>query len=145
MHVMENQTEIKVTIAKLLEIAYSKNKGVTTRIVRKKGNFKLTVDAEGNAILSGGVGVLIFKADSALQGLGAKVKNISITFTKGGSDEVSYMARISFVGVAAITVTGKFSIEALLLSCSGLLCLAARALKGRHAAYEMELKRIMGH
>lgn len=86
-----------------------------------------------------------FKGDSALQGLGAKVKSASITFTKGNDDNIKYTAFFNFVGVAGISVSGAFNIEELILSCSGLLCRAARALKGRHAAYDMELKRIMGN
>lgn len=142
---MQNQVEAKITIAKLLEVAYSKNKGVTAKIVRKKGNFKITVDSNGNATLSGSVGMMTFKADPALEGLGAKIKNISISFSKGDGDDIKYTAMFIFIGVAAITVSGKFNIEKLILSCSGLLCKAARALKGRHMAYEMELKKIMGH
>ena len=142
---MQNQAEVKITIAKLLEVAYSKNKGVTTKIVRKKGNFKLTVDSQGNATLSGSVGMMTFKANSALEGLGAKVKNISISFSKGDDNDVKYTAMFSFIGIAAISVSGKFNIEELILSCSGLLCIAARALKVRHRAYDMELQKIMGY
>jgi len=142
---MQNQTEVKITIAKLLEVAYSKNKGVTTKIVRKKGNFKITVDSQGNATLSGSVGMMTFKANSALEGLGAKVKNISISFSKEEGNDIKYTGMFSFIGVASISVSGKFNIEELILSCSGLLCKAARALKGRHRAYDMELQKIMGY
>ncbi len=142
---MQNKTEIKITIAKLLEVAYSKNKGVTTKIIRKKGNFKITVDGQGNATLSGSVGMMTFKANSALEGLGVKVKNISISFSKGDGNDVKYTAMFSFIGVSAISVSGKFNIEELILSCSGFLCIAARALKGRHRNYDMELQKIMGH
>jgi len=142
---MQKQTEVKITIAKLIEVAYSKNKGVTTKIVRKKGNFKITVDAQGNATLSGSVGMMTFKANSALEGLGAKVKNISISFSKGEGNDIKYTGMFSFIGVASISVSGKFNIEELILSCSGLLCKAARALKGRHRAYDMELQKIMGY
>ncbi len=79
------------------------------------------------------------------RGLGAKVKNASIIFTKGDGNDIKYTATFNFVGVAGMSISGTFDIEELILSCSGLLCRAARALKGRHAAYEMELKRIMGH
>ncbi len=142
---MQNQAEVKITIAKILEVAYSKNKGVTTKIVRKKGNFKITVDSQGNATLSGNVGMMTFKANSALESLGAKIKNISISFSKGDGNDIQYTGTFSFIGVAAITVSGKFNIEKLILSCSGLLCQAARALKGRHRAYDMELQKIMGN
>ena len=142
---MSKQVEVKVTIAKLLEVAYSKNKGVTAKIIKSKGNYKLTVDANGNATLSGSVGMLTFKGYSALQELGAKVNNVSISFTKGSGNDVKYNATFNFVGVAGLSISGKFNVEDLILSCSGLLCQAARALKGRHAAYDAELKRIMGH
>ncbi|RZF95320.1 hypothetical protein EXT42_00405 [Pseudoalteromonas sp. CO302Y] len=142
---MSKQAEIKVTIAKLLEVAYSKNKGVTTKIVRSKGNYKLTVDEKGTVSLSGSVGMLTFKGDSALQGLGAKLKNASISFTKGDSNNIKYTATFNFISAASISVSGSFDIEELILSCSGLLCRAAKALKGRHAAYEAQLQKIMGH
>ncbi len=142
---MSKQAEIKVTIAKRLEVAYSKNKGVTTKIVRSKGNYKLTVDEKGTVSLSGSVGMLTFKGDSALQDLGAKLKNASISFTKGDSNNIKYTATFNFISAASISVSGSFDIEELILSCSGLLCRAAKALKGRHAAYEAQLQKIMGH
>ncbi|WP_278248886.1 hypothetical protein [Phytopseudomonas dryadis] len=37
----------------------------------------------------------------------------------------------------------EFDLEALITACSGLLCQAARVMKGRHKAYERELERIM--
>ncbi len=142
---MNQRTEVKITIAKLLEVAYSKNKGVTTKIVRSKGNFTLRVDKNGKATLSGSAGILTFKGDSALTDLGAKLKNASISFSKGDGDNIKYTAMFSFVGVASISITGLFNIEELILSCSGLLCIAARALKGSHHAYDMELQRVMGY
>jgi hypothetical protein len=142
---MTTQVEVKITVAKLIEVAYSKNEGVTSKIIRSKGNFKVTVDADGNATLSGSVGMLTFKADKALSGLGAKVKNVSIFFTKGQGADVKYTATFKFVDVASISVSGFFNVEKLILSCSGLLCKAARALKGRNSAYDLELRRIMGN
>lgn len=142
---MASRVEVKVTIAKLFELAYSKDKGMTAKIVRKVGNFKLTVDQDGNATLSGSAGILTFKGDTALSSLGAKLKNVSIMFSHGEGNNVNYTAMYSFSGAANITLTGSFDIEELITSCSGLLCRAARALKGRNAAYEMELKKIMGY
>ena len=42
-----------------------------------------------------------------------------------------------------LSVSGSFNLEELITSCSGLLCRAARSLKGRHQAYDLELKKIM--
>ncbi|MEJ2630601.1 MAG: hypothetical protein P8011_05345 [Acidihalobacter sp.] len=142
---MTTQVEAKITIAKLIEIAYEKNSGITTKLLRNKGNFKITVDENGNATLSGNIGMLTFKADSALIILGKKVKNVSIFFTKGEGGGIKYTAMFKLVDVASISVSGFFDAEKLIFSCGGLLCKAARALKGRHRAYDLELQRIMGH
>ena len=38
------RSEVKITVAKLIEVAYSKDKGLTTKIMEEKGQFKLIVD-----------------------------------------------------------------------------------------------------
>lgn len=141
---MTTKAEVKVVIAKLIEVAYSRNKGITTKIVRKKGGFKVTVDYTGKVMLYGTAGALTFNGGTALESLGVKVKMASISFTKGDGDNVNYQGTFNFAGGAAISVSGAFSIEELITSCSGLLCQAARLLKGRNQAYENELQRIMG-
>lgn len=142
---MTSRVEVKVTIAKLVEVAYSKNKGITTKIVRGKGNFKITVDESGQVTLHGRAGMLTFSGDPVLSELGAKLKNASISFTKGDSDSVDYAASFTFHEAANISLTGSFSVDELLTSCSGMLCQAAKLLKGRNHAYEMELQKIMGY
>lgn len=142
---MTTKAEVKVVIAKLIEVAYSRNKGITTKIVRKKGGFKVTVDQNGKVMLYGTAGALTFNGGAALESLGVKVKMVSISFTKGDGDNVNYQGTFNFAGGAAsISVSGTFSIEELITSCSGLLCQAARLIKVRHQAYENELQRIMG-
>lgn len=136
-------SELKVTIAKLLEIAYSTDKGVTAKIVREKGNFKLTVDQNGRAILTGKAGSLIFSGDAALKTIGAKVKRVSINFSKGEGNVIDYKATFS-LGIISMSVGGGFDIEELITSCSGFLCKAAKAMKQRNMLYENELKQIMG-
>ncbi len=64
------RTEAKITIAKLIELAYSKDKGMTVKIMAKKGNAKLTVDQNGNATLSGSVGILTFSGTPVLEKAG---------------------------------------------------------------------------
>lgn len=142
---MATRVEVKVTIAKLLEIAYSKNKRIAVRIMRKKGNFKMSIDDDGKVMLHGSAGVLSFGGGTALESLGAKVKKASIHFTKGDGDDIRYKAAFSFAGGAGeVSVSGSFNAEDLITSCSGLLCQAARRMKGRQQAYEAELKKIMG-
>jgi len=57
--------------------------------------------------------------------------------------KVGYTATVN-LAVISLTVSGDFDLEELITSCSGLLCIAARAMKGRHKVYEMELQRVMG-
>jgi len=137
------RSEIKITVAKFLEVAYSKDKGTTAKIMAKKGNAKLTVDQDGNATLSGSAGILTFSGNPVLEKIGMKVKRVSVNFTNEDGKNIGYSATFS-LEVISMTVTGEFDLEALITSCSGLLCIAARALKGRNAAYDLELQRVMG-
>ena len=136
------RTELRITIAKLIEVAYSEDKGVTTKIVRAKGPFKLTVDQDGNAQLSSQLGVVTFSGSDTLEKIGANIKSVSVSFSNADGEITKYTAIID-LKVAKIAVSGSFNIEALITSCSGILCSAAKALKGRHHAYDMELQRIM--
>ncbi|VAW91555.1 hypothetical protein MNBD_GAMMA23-1049 [hydrothermal vent metagenome] len=145
---MTNRVKVRITIAKLLELAYSKDEGLTTKIVLSKGNFKLKVNTNGDATLSSSAGMLTFRGGPALTGLGAKIKNISVSFSQGEDKKTNYMAMFSFSGAANISISGTFDIEKLITSCSGLLCQAARLLQRRNKqlkAYDMELQRIMGY
>ena len=129
---MRQDVKVKVTIGKLIDVAYSRNKGLTAAVLKSKGNLKLTVDTQGHAVLSGDAGMVVFKADSALKELGAKVKNVSIFFSKGKGDfDLNYTAMVSFFGTASISTSGDFNLKKLLLACSGILCNSARALTSR--------------
>ena len=138
------RTEAKITIAKFLELAYSKDKGMTVKIMAKKGGARLTVDQNGKATLSGTAGIVTFSGSPVLEKIGAKIKRVSVSFNNKGGMNVGYSATFD-LAYMKLTVMGDFDLEKLITSCSGLLCRAARALKGRHHAYDMELQRIMGH
>ena len=138
------RTEAKITIAKLIELAYSKDKGMTVKIMAKKGNTKLTVDQNGNATLSSSAGILTFSGTPVLEKVGAKIKRVSVNFNNKDGMKVGYTATFDLEYIK-LSVLGDFDLEELITSCSGLLCRAARALKGRHHAYDMELQKIMGY
>jgi len=137
------RTELKITIAKLLEVAYSKNKDVTAKLVRSKGPFKLTVDAEGNARLSGQLGAVSFSGTPILDAIGANIKSINVNFSHGEGNIVNYKASID-LKVAKMAILGEFDVEELILSCSGILCQVVRIMNGRKHAYDLKLKEIMG-
>ncbi len=137
------RSEVKIAIAKLIELAYSKNKGLTTKIMVEKGPAKLIVDQSGNAKLSSSAGIITFSGSPVLDEIGTKIKSFSISFNNKGNMQVGYTATVN-LKIVAMTVVGDFDLEELITSCSGILCKAAKALKGRHHAYEMELQEIMG-
>ena len=138
------RTEAKITIAKLIELAYSRNEGMTVKIMAKKGNAELTVDQNSNATLSGSAGILTFSGTPVLEQMGTKIKRVSVSFSNKDGMIVGYTATFDLEYIK-LSVFGDFDLEELITSCSGLLCSAARALKGRHHAYDMELQKIMGY
>lgn len=140
---MASDIKLKVTIAKLIELSIDKNKDLAVKIMRSKGPFKITVDHEGNATLSGKAGVLRFKGSPALEELGATVKFVSVGFSKNDDGTVKYNGSFK-IGFTTLSVAGNFDLEKLILSCSGLLCIAARALKNRRSVLrDRELEEIM--
>jgi hypothetical protein len=139
-----NDLTIKLTIAKLIELAYSKNSGLTTAIFKEVHGIRLTVDSNGNAMLMAKVGAVTFSGMPALERIGASFRAASISFNNRQGANIGYRAAFQF-SVIAIEVDGVMDIEKLILACSGLLCKAARLLKSRQSAMDKELAEIMGH
>lgn len=137
------RTEAKITIAKLIELAYSTDKEMTFKILAKKGNAQLSIDQNGNATLSGSAGFVTFSGAQVLETLGVKFKRISISFNNSDGQNIGYTATFN-LEYLKLSVSGSFDLKELITSCSGLLCGAARALQGKHQAYDLELQRIMG-
>lgn len=137
--------EVKLTIAKLIEVAYSTDKGMTAKIVREVGAFKLTVDQDGNAELTGKAGIVRFTGDPTLQKMGIAINRMTVNFSGDENGDVTYTAGVGVRNGVVMAVHGTFNIVDLITSCSGLLCRAARLLKGRSPAADMELQRVMGY
>ncbi len=122
------QTELKITVAKLVELAYHQNKGITTRFLKDAGTFRITIDSEGRASISGSAGSFTYTATEALQSVGVRVKAVRIEFSTDGEERLDYSGTIQ-TAIFAIAIHGSFDPTRLILACSGLLCNAARALK----------------
>ena len=141
------RSELKITVAKFIEVAYSIDEGMTTKILAQKGNAKLTVDQNGNATLSGSAGILTFSGNPVLDKIGVKIKRVSVNFTNEDGYKIRYSATVN-LALTSIVVTGTFDLEALITACSGLLCRAARSLKGRDKAVDkaldMQMQHVMG-
>lgn len=138
------RAEAKITIAKLIALAYSKDNGMTVKILAQKGSAKLTVDQNGKATLSGSAGRLTFSGAPVLDKLGVKIKRASISFNNMDKMKIGYTATFDLEYIK-LSVFGNFDLDELITSCSGLLCRAARAIKGRHRAYDMALRKVMGY
>lgn len=140
-----SDAEIKLTIAKLIELAYSEDKGLTAKIFAQKGGFKISVDQSGNASLSSSVGVVTFKGSPALESLGLTLKRASISFTRGEGFRASYIASFNFGKLGLVSYAGIVDVERLITACSGLLCIAAQGHKNRDKHLEDELNKAMGY
>lgn len=146
---MPTDAELKLTIAKLIEVAYSKQKGVTTNIVLGSERFKLTMDESGHATLSSKAGIMTFDGSTALDKIGVSVKSLDINFWTEGEDRqirytASYGIKVASRTLTTLTVSGKFDIQELITACSGLLCQAARYLKGFDSNVDAQMQSIMG-
>ncbi|SEA51876.1 hypothetical protein SAMN04488051_103528 [Alkalimonas amylolytica] len=141
---MNHEIELRLTIAKLVEIAYQENKGLTTKVMLGNDNYRLVVDQDGNAMLSSRVGSLRFNGSPALEQISTQVRNINVSFSRAENGKVNYHAVVSFYNIGSIGFRGNVDMEALITSCSGLLCQAARALKS-HKQRTEEALNAFGH
>lgn len=133
-----SDVELKITVAKLLELAYRSNKGITVNLLKQAGGFRIAVDSRGIAVITGRAGAFTFSSEEAFNTFGLAVKSASIEFHSDGENFVGYRGTIN-LALFTLTVDGRFDVEQLILACSGLLCRAARALKGRSLLYERQL------
>lgn len=138
------QGEMKLTIARLIELSYRKNEGVTSSLIREAGNVRLTVDQNGNASLSGKAGSTRFSASEATKQLGIAVRRVTVMMSVDDDGNLRYNASFDFP-VASVTVRGSIDVEALILACSGLLCRAARLINGRSVQRDRQLQEAMGY
>lgn len=95
-------------------------------------------------MLSGKAGTVVFSASEAMQTLGVSVKAITILMRVDGNGAIQYNASFR-LGVSTLLVKGSVDVEKLLSTCSGILCRAARAMKGRSAQLDRDLQNALGN
>ncbi|WP_417548626.1 hypothetical protein [Marinobacter segnicrescens] len=134
---------LKVTVARLLELSYARNEGLTTRILREVGPASVSVASDGTATLSGKAGNVTFSASEVVQSIGLQIRRVGVNMEVTEDGELEYTARFLFAGAFALSARGTIDVEELILSCSGLLCRAARALKSRTASTDREIERAL--
>lgn len=96
-----------------------------------KEPFKLVVGPSGNAMLSGKAGIVVFNGSPVLEELGVAVKFVNVQFGQNDDGKISYTGTFE-VGAYAMSISGYVDVEKLILGCTGLLCVAARAVKNRN-------------
>lgn len=112
--------QLKIKVINLIELAYQKNKEITTSLIREKGAFTLVVDQDGRATLSGKAGVVKFSAKQEFSEVALELQVVSIMFTRGNNGRIRYIASFKFFNAIQVEFTSSLSIEKLILSCSGL-------------------------
>lgn len=85
---------------------------------------------DGKATLSGAAGLLTFSVSEEVKAIGVDFKYASIMFSGNKDGNLRYMA--TFGLGSPVRVNGALDVEKLILSCSGLLCSAARAARQRY-------------
>jgi hypothetical protein len=134
---------LKITVARLLELAYARNEGLTASILRDVGPASVSVASDGTATLSGKAGNVSFSAHQTARELGLEVRRVGVSMNVNAEGNLEYTARFLFAGALALSVRGLIDVEQLILSCSGILCRAARALQGRTASTDREIQRAL--
>lgn len=123
-------TEVKVKLLRFLEIAYKTDGKLTTALVKDKGPFSLSVDNKGNASISGKAGIVKFSVAEEVREYGINFNYVSVMLSGNKDGIVHY--RGTFKSFVEVSINGFIDVEQLILHCSGLLCIAARALKNRY-------------
>ena len=134
--------ELQITVARLLEFSYAKNGEMTASILREAGPVKLKVSDDGTATLSGQSGKVTYSASTVLSEVGVQIRRVGISMSVNDEGNLQYQARF-WTGAITLNTRGTIDVEALLLTCSGMLCRAARALQKRTGLIEQKLDRAL--
>ena len=111
--------------------------------MREVGPASVSVASDGTATLSGKAGNVTFSASEVVQSIGFQIRRIGVNMEVTEDGELEYTARFMFAGALALSARGMIDVEELILSCSGLLCRAARALRSRTASTDREIERAL--
>lgn len=136
---MTTQVEARLVLAELIQLSYAQDEGLTAAIVKSGHSYRLQVNPDGSARLTGSMGAVRFSGQEALDSFGVKIKKVSVTFTNGEGGLVYYKGSY-FLLLGSFNVSGSFDIFKLAKSCSGLFCTAARLLSGRREQIDQALE-----
>lgn len=139
-----SQIQLRLTIVRALELAYRRNSGLTAKLIHQAGPVTASVDQNGTAAISGKAGLVVVSITEVMQELGVTVRAITIMMTSDGKGSIRYNAEFK-LRVAVVGVSGSIDVEKLVLSCSSLLCRAARLLNGRSDILDRQMLGAVGY
>ena len=137
-----SEAELKVTLFKILEIAYRNEENLTASIMRSQHPFTLIITSNGTATLFGKTGKLIYSVSEETQSIGFDFKFASFQFLGTQNGLLRYGASIT-IGFTSITFRGSLDVEKFIFECSGLVCIAARLLKDRKKQIDEAVRKSM--
>lgn len=73
------QSEVRLAVARFIDVAYNTDGEATTRLLKSTGPLTIAVDQHGKASLSGDAGRLTFSVSEALQQLGMQLRVADIS------------------------------------------------------------------
>ena len=135
--------EARIAVGRLLNLAWSTDEAVTAALLKSNGILRLKVDDSGNATLSGAAGVVRFNGAPALESFSAVAGILSVTLAPAGDGKIRFSGGIR-KGSAVVEISGVVDVTELITGCSGLLCDAARLLRGRSDVVDLHIKRALG-
>lgn len=91
--------------------------------------------------MSGKAGLVRIDVKDQLTSFGIDLNYISVMLSGNKNGKLIYQLSFGFKNGVIGTVFGVLDVEKLILSCSGLLCRAAKALKKRHALIDSSLRK----
>lgn len=99
----------------------------------------------------GALGILLARPQFDHLGITFTLKEIGVSagvframLSVNESGDLRFNARVR-VGIASVSAGGTIDVEQLLVTCSGVLCRAARALSGRPAQVDRQLREALGN
>ena len=133
------KSELKIKVIRFFEIAYDNNGQLTTAIVKSGEPFTLSITPNGTATLSGKAGHLSFNVSEETKSFGFDFRFVSLHFRGTKDKQIQYSATFN-LGYISIHYFSNIDVKNLILSCSGLLCIAARAMKNRFKLIDQSIK-----
>lgn len=139
MPISHSQTELKLAVARFLELSYATDGTLTARLMREVGPLKLSIDSHGAASLDGRAGKVTFSAQKSLRELGMELRMADISMHVDDQGLIQFTASFRFLRAMSATTRGSIDVEKLITSCSGLLCKAAKALISARGSRDNQL------